>query len=163
METPQHKKLFVNQKLCTGCRACELVCVAFHDRRFGLENSRIRITKIEPLGIDSPNICRQCHNAPCMDACPVDALLKDPMTGAVQLVEENCIGCGECVEVCPFGAAAMHTVTGKVLICDLCGGDPMCVKRCPTRAITYEDPGTRLDKRRMELAVQSGKSKRRKP
>ncbi len=28
--------------------------------------------------------------------------------------------------------------TGRVLKCDLCGGDPICVKVCPTGALRYE-------------------------
>jgi Fe-S-cluster-containing hydrogenase component 2 len=38
--------------------------------------------------------------------------------------------------------AALHPETGLVLICDLCGGDPACVKRCATTAIAYVDAGT---------------------
>jgi Fe-S-cluster-containing hydrogenase component 2 len=29
--------------------------------------------------------------------------------------------------------------TGKVVKCDLCGGDPQCAEACPTGAITYVD------------------------
>ena len=39
--------------------------------------------------------------------------------------------------------------TGKVIKCDLCGGDPKCVTACPTQAITYIDAGaTGLDRMR---------------
>jgi hypothetical protein len=33
---------------------------------------------------------------------------------------------------------ALHPETGLALICDLCGGDPACVKRCATGAIAWE-------------------------
>jgi Fe-S-cluster-containing hydrogenase component 2 len=36
---------------------------------------------------------------------------------------------------------ALHPETGLALVCDLCGGDPACVKRCATGAIVYHDVG----------------------
>jgi Fe-S-cluster-containing dehydrogenase component len=35
--------------------------------------------------------------------------------------------------------AMLHPETDRVVICDLCGGDPACVKRCATGAIVYEE------------------------
>jgi NAD-dependent dihydropyrimidine dehydrogenase PreA subunit len=29
----------------------------------------------------------------------------------------------------------------RPIICDLCGGDPACVIRCPTQAITFVESG----------------------
>ena len=40
---------------------------------------------------------------------------------------------------CPFGATFVNTDNGQVLKCDLCDGDPTCVKVCPTEAITCEE------------------------
>ena len=31
----------------------------------------------------------------------------------------------------------------KVFKCDLCGGDPKCVKYCPGGALSFEDPDAR--------------------
>jgi Fe-S-cluster-containing hydrogenase component 2 len=38
----------------------------------------------------------------------------------------------ECVPACPFDVVFIAP-TGEVLKCDLCGGDPACVKACSTR------------------------------
>lgn len=147
-----HKRLHVFPDRCTGCCACEVACVARHEGVFGRAAARIRVVKREPIGLDHPNVCRLCIHPPCVKACPVGALGKDEGTGAVILAEETCIGCGACVEACPFGAADLHPQTGLALICDLCGGDPACVKRCATKAIIYGECGLQAQQRREERA-----------
>ena len=150
------KRILVCEDLCSGCRACEIACVVQHEGRFGTAVARIRITKIEPLGIDQPHVCRLCRRAPCVVACPVGALYKNEATGAVLLHAGDCIGCSACVDACPFGMVALHPETGLALICDLCGGDPVCVKRCATGAIVYDDTGAGARARREKLAVWAG-------
>ena len=81
----------------------------------------IRVFKNEEEGIDTPIICRQCENAPCIEACPTRALARDDRTHAVVVSEEYCIGCGECVEACAFGAVVVDAETHKAWKCDLCG------------------------------------------
>ncbi|NPV10099.1 MAG: 4Fe-4S dicluster domain-containing protein [Anaerolineae bacterium] len=133
------KRIVVRTELCTGCRACQVACVAEHEGQFGTAAARIRVIKDETIGLDQPHVCRQCRRAACIEACAVDALYRDETTGAVLLAPDRCTGCGACVEACPFGMAALHPETGKALICDLCRGDPECVKRCASLAITYTD------------------------
>ncbi len=135
------KRILVREDVCSGCRACEVACVAQHEGRFGAAVARIRVTKIERLGLDCPHVCRLCRRAPCAAACPTGALYKDDVTGAILLHPDDCIGCSACVDACPFGMAALHPETGLALICDLCGGAPACVKRCATGAIAYDDAG----------------------
>ena len=147
------KRIWVREDLCSGCRACEVACVAWHDGCFGTATARIRVTKIEPQGVDHPHVCRLCGRAPCIAACPTGALYKDEVTGAVLLRPEDCTGCAACVEACPFGMVTLHPEAGYPLICDLCGGDPACVKRCATGAIVYaEGRGTRKRERRSTVA-----------
>ena len=130
------KRLRTDQSLCSGCRACQVACVAHHERWFGVSTARIRVVKDEPRGLDVPHVCRLCQPAPCIAACPAGALSRDEATGAIR-VTTACTGCGACVRACPFEMAALSPHTGTALICDLCGGDPSCVKRCATQAITY--------------------------
>jgi carbon-monoxide dehydrogenase iron sulfur subunit len=150
------KRILVRQEVCSGCRACEVACVAYHEGGFGTATARIRVTKIEPLGIDHPHVCRLCRRAPCVAACPNDALYRDEGTGAVLLRAEECIGCSACVDACPFGMAALHPRTGLALICDLCGGDPACVKRCATGAIVYADTSAGARAKRERLSTDAG-------
>ena len=118
-----------------------VACVAAHDGRFGTAAARIRVIKDEPVGLDEPHVCRLCKRPPCVDACPTGALYRDEAIGAVRLRAELCIGCAACVDACPFDMAALHPETGLAMICDLCGGDPACVKRCAPRAIIYGEKG----------------------
>jgi len=39
------------------------------------------------------------------------------------------------VDACPFGAIYVHEDYDLPIICDMCGGDPECVKKCPTGAL----------------------------
>jgi Fe-S-cluster-containing hydrogenase component 2 len=134
------KKLrVVDAHACTGCRVCELVCSFRRLEAFSPRMACIRVLKNEEEGIDTPIICRQCENAPCIEACPTRALARDDRTHAVVVSEEYCIGCGECVEACPFGAVVVDAETHKAWKCDLCAGDPECAKYCPTSAIQYVD------------------------
>jgi Fe-S-cluster-containing hydrogenase component 2 len=147
------RRILVDARVCSGCRACQVACVAHHEGRFGVATARIRVTKVESLGIDHPHVCRQCRRAPCMGACPVGALRRDPATGAVLVDAELCIGCAACVDACPFGMVALDPARGVALICDLCGGDPACVKRCATGAIRYGDGGEAARQRRERIAL----------
>jgi Fe-S-cluster-containing hydrogenase component 2 len=74
-----------------------------------------------------------------MQACPVDAIAYDAATGAKTILDSACVGCKVCTIACPFGTVNYNSDTGKVIKCDLCGGDPACAKACPTQAITYVD------------------------
>ncbi len=123
--------IYCDPQKCTGCRVCELVCVGFHDRISNPKAARIRVVRSEPA-FDVALTCRQCANAPCMAACPTGAIftLKG---GLVEVKSAHCIGCGACVEACPFGAIVLFN--GKAIKCDLCGGDPQCVKQCVPGAI----------------------------
>ena len=50
---------------------------------------------------------------------------------------DRCIGCRMCMAVCPFGAMRYDTNRHKVFKCELCDGDPQCVKLCPQEAIKF--------------------------
>ncbi len=133
------KRIIVRKVLCSGCRACMVACVARHDGLFGTSSARLYITKVEPQGLEEPHVCRLCGRPPCVDACPTRVLYKHEATGAVLLRPEDCDGCSACVDACPFDMVALHLENGLALICDLCGGDPACVKRCATGAIAYAE------------------------
>jgi len=88
-------------------------------------------------GIDVPIVCQHCEDAPCRMVCPVEALRREPRTGAIILYPTICIGCNACVMVCPYGAITIDLKSREFLKCDLCDGDPKCVKFCVTGAIRY--------------------------
>lgn len=138
-------RLLVNEKVCSGCLACELACSAAHTGgAFRPAVARIHVRKLEEQGIDRPLACRQCGQAKCVEACPEGALSRDPQTKAVLVDESRCTQCGACADACPFEAIQYHPDSGFPLICDLCGGQPQCVARCATGALRYGCAGEQL-------------------
>ncbi len=114
---------------CSGCRKCEIACSLFHEKRIWPEASRIRVFMLVP-GLEFPHFCVQCEDYPCVKACPVKALSVSDKTGAVTVKTNACTACGKCLDVCPGKIPYMHPNGKYVVICDLCKGDPQCVKVC---------------------------------
>lgn len=114
---------------CSGCRRCEIACSLHHEGKIWPEASRVRVFMLIP-GVEIPQLCTQCHDYPCIEACPVGALTTDTKTLAVLVDKEKCTGCGECIEACPGQIPLLHPGDRKAVICDLCDGDPQCVKVC---------------------------------
>jgi len=114
---------------CSGCRKCEIACSLWHENCIWPEASRIRVFMLVP-GIDFPHFCVQCQDYPCVKVCPVNALSVSEETGAVLVDEAACIACGQCIDACPGRIPHMHPKKNHILICDLCKGDPQCVKVC---------------------------------
>jgi carbon-monoxide dehydrogenase iron sulfur subunit len=133
------KVLMINYEKCTGCRQCELVCSVSHEGVSNPSRSRINVIKWESEGLYIPMTCQQCEDAPCMAICPVKALSRDQALDYVKVDYDVCIGCRSCVAVCPFGAAAFDVIGKKIIKCDLCEGDPQCVRFCDVKAIEYVD------------------------
>ncbi len=131
------KALVINYEKCTGCRLCELVCAVFHHGVSNPQKARIKVEKWEWEGLYIPMSCKQCIDAPCMNVCPVRAISRDDTLGRVIVDHDLCIGCRSCVAVCPFGAMGFDPVEKKVFKCDLCDGDPQCVRFCDEKAVDY--------------------------
>lgn len=141
-------KIDVNYELCVGCRLCAIACSLTKASTVMPSVSRIKVLQFYPGPLDIPVLCHQCLDRPCQAACPpkVSAISVDKETNAT-LVNDKCVGvkCSKCVKACPHtGAIAFHPSQKRALICDLCGGEPQCVKVCPTKAIAYM-PGSSFD------------------
>ncbi len=131
----------VDNARCTGCGICESECSLRHEKTFDTWNSRIHVRHFEP-SLDIASVCASCNDAPCVAACPKEAgaLTRDQLTGAILLNHSKCIGCGACLQVCSKDRSDVIRMSrdGKkaVGICDLCGGDPACVKVCPEQCLS---------------------------
>lgn len=136
------KMILVDYKKCTGCRLCENVCSVHNEGVCNPALARIKIVRWEWEGMQIPTICQQCLEPVCMEICPVKAISKDKELGCIKINHEKCIGCRLCLTYCPFGGIVYNFSRGEVSKCELCDGDPMCVKYCETKAIQFVDANT---------------------
>jgi formate dehydrogenase iron-sulfur subunit len=83
--------------------------------------------------------CMHCEDPGCLKACPAPGEIVQYANGIVDVISENCIGCGYCIKGCPFKIPRISQVDHKAYKCTLCsdrvtvGLEPACVKACPTR------------------------------
>lgn len=110
-----------------------MVCSFKHTKEFSPSNSRVTVHKDDRNGLDYPVLCHQCDHCPPLEVCPTKAITTTP-EGWKQINQQKCIACGLCIEACRYDAIKL---TGKAIVCNLCNGDPECVKRCPTGALQY--------------------------
>ncbi|MDO7787590.1 4Fe-4S dicluster domain-containing protein [Desulforamulus aquiferis] len=131
------KVLVTYPERCLGCRICEQWCAYRHHGKVDPVRSRIKLAKSLTDYLNIPVVCQQCPNSPCIASCKFGALSKDPLTGAIAVDEEKCVGCRRCMRSCPHAAIALDKEKRVVIICDLCQGNPQCVAQCPAGAIDY--------------------------
>jgi Fe-S-cluster-containing dehydrogenase component/DMSO reductase anchor subunit len=131
---------------CSGCKACVTAC---HNLN-GLDESETWRDVGLLIGGDGelPVIqhvtaaCHHCLEPGCLEACPVDAYEKHPVTGIVKHLDDQCIGCQYCTLACPYDVPKYNAAKGIVRKCDLCssrlvaGEPPACAQACPNEAIS---------------------------
>jgi len=129
-----------------------LACSIIKHGAFDPSLSRIRNVRIEPIVMLSVT-CRMCADAPCVLACPRNALTQDPDKGIILIDEELCDGCGWCIEACDFGAILLNAATKRVEICDLCADfdEPQCVVYCEKGALSLTTPEQAAQETRREV------------
>jgi carbon-monoxide dehydrogenase iron sulfur subunit len=132
------KTFFISPELCTGCNLCEIACSMAKEGQVRPSTSRISVERYLMDGLYVPHICRNCKNAPCVDACKRGAIVKDVETGWVTINDERCNNCSLCIPACRYGAILL-TPEREVLLCDVCGGSPKCVQVCATGAIQFSN------------------------
>ncbi len=130
---------------CTGCKACVAGCHSLN----GLDEEEtwrdvglvLGGTRSQPFQQTITTACHHCADPACLNGCPVLAYEKDPVTGIVRHLDDQCIGCQYCVMKCPYDVPKYSERLGIVRKCDMChsrlnaGEAPACVQACPTQAI----------------------------
>lgn len=150
--------LILEMDLCTGCKSCVVACSLASFKVFDEDRSHIKILREESRGLSVPLTCEQCRNPPCARACPVGAIIRNHDLGLVRISLEKCTGCGSCRRVCPISSDVITVIERKAYKCELCDGDPECVKACTTGAITFIESNAINLNRKMELAEQRVKT-----
>ncbi len=135
----------VDLDACSGCKACVTAC---HELN-GLDESETWRdvgllyggSAAMPVLQHVTTACHHCIEPACMSACPVNAYEKDPLTGIVRHLDDQCLGCQYCTLACPYDVPKYNKARGIVRKCDMCsqrlavGEAPACVQACPHSAI----------------------------
>lgn len=154
----------VDLDACTGCKACVTAC---HNLN-GLDDEEtwrdvgtlFGGTVIDPVQQTVTTACHHCLDPACLNGCPVNAYHKDPITGIVRHLDDQCIGCQYCIWKCPYDVPKYSKKRGIVRKCDMCssrlaaGEAPACVQACPNEAIRI----TLVDQKQIRLASRGDNS-----
>ncbi len=166
--TPVAKLIDVSK--CIGCKACQSACIEWNDTNPVMEENVGTYTNPHDLTADMFTLmrftewvnpdndnfewlirkdgCMHCADPGCLKACPAPGAIVQYSNGIVDFIHENCIGCGYCVDGCPFNIPRISKVDHRAYKCTLCsdrvavGQGPACAKACPTQAIVF---GTKED------------------
>ena len=143
------KAFYYNQNYCVGCHACQTSCMVFHKLDVGMNWRKVQDFEVEVNGHEVERhlstACNHCETPACVAACPQHAYTKREKDGLVVQDHSKCIGCGKCIDACPYKAPQMNPTTGKVEKCDGCyslvdqGKVPDCVRGCPVQALQFDD------------------------
>lgn len=163
---------FVDVTKCDGCRACMVACKNWNDLPAEPEEFSGSIQSHKNLTANTWNVitydehetkdggfewlfrhqsCLHCTEAACEKACPEDAISHTDFNTVV-VDYDKCVGCGYCVNNCPFDVIQLTTYIDKngreqrrAQKCTLCtdrleeGLKPACVTACHTEALVYDE------------------------
>jgi len=99
--------LLIDENLCVGCDNCEKACADSHEGLSRLDREAGRTY----AHLHVPTSCRHCEHPHCMADCPPNAIHRGP-DGEV-VIDDTCIGCGNCQRNCPYGVIRMDSVPPK--------------------------------------------------
>jgi Fe-S-cluster-containing dehydrogenase component len=153
---------------CIGCCACMRACRAENDVPRGSYRTwveRYQIGADGEVAVDValgdehvfgaverpsvkaffvPKLCNHCEKSVCSQVCPVGATYRTE-DGVVLVDRKHCVGCGYCVQACPYGTRFINPVDHTADKCTLCyhrvtrGLQPACVEACPKQARLFGD------------------------
>ncbi|HHY77311.1 MAG TPA: 4Fe-4S dicluster domain-containing protein [Clostridiales bacterium] len=129
----EERIVWLKHSKCSGCNLCRLICSYNKEHEFNIGLSRISLSENDEYGFVH-TICRNCEDAPCMDACPAGAIHRRE-DNYVVLNEKKCVSCNMCVMVCPFNA--IGTKKDVNYKCDTCNGKEYCAQVCYHGAIKF--------------------------
>jgi len=150
MPMKNHYAFVIDVARCIDCRACLVACSV--ENNVPMDHTRIWVYDQGIQG-NWPNLsrtfvpynCMHCEHPPCTEVCVSGATYKDKGNGLVLVDQEACIGCGYCVEACPYGVRYIDQKRGVVDKCNAClqrlevGLEPACVATCVGKSRLFGD------------------------
>ena len=161
--------MVVDLRKCIGCQSCVVACKSEHNTPTGILQTNVLEREMgkfpNVVRVFLPVLCNHCDEPTCVEVCPSQATTKRE-DGVVMIDFDKCIGCGACVEHCPYHARVLvqdnrtlfpdgktvfekpvhQKIPGNVALkCDFCffrlakGKQPACVEVCPTGARVFGD------------------------
>jgi len=137
-------------KKCIRCHSCEVGCQLENDAPPGIQLRRVKshIKGRFPDGDEHfiSTACFHCDDPACVSSCPAGALSRRA-DGVVEHRRERCIGCGYCIQSCPFHVPQVSPAQHTMRKCSFCtqridnNKEPACVAKCPSGALTYYPDG----------------------
>jgi len=171
------KMVFVDTSKCTGCKACSVACkewnelpaektkliTSYQTQKDFTTKTWTYMTFIEKYEDQKMNWlmrkaqCFHCADPACLKACTSNAITKTE-SGYVVIDQDKCIGCGYCVENCPFGVPKVDQIKKKAFKCTGCIDRvennllPACVHTCQPGALSFGERDVMLAQAKKRLA-----------
>ncbi len=152
-QTPSSKHtarwgMVIDLRKCIGCQACTVSCTMENAVPTGQHRTEVSTYEVPtdkgPGMAVLPRLCNHCENPVCIPVCPVEATYQQK-DGTVVIDSEQCVGCGYCVQACPYDARFINKETGIADKCTFCvqrvsvGLLPACVETCVGGARVFGD------------------------
>ena len=134
-----------DQRYCIGCQACQTACQVRNASPAGTSLRHAVSFEDVPEGPFMTVSCNHCESPACVANCPTGAMAKREDNGAVVVDQDVCIGCGTCVNSCPYEVPQIDEEAGVSSKCTLCfdrldnDHRPACVNACPVKVLTHGD------------------------
>lgn len=159
--------MIIDLRRCYGCHSCSVACKSEFDVPLGRWRSWVKIVERGTYPHVKrhffPRLCNHCSDPPCVWVCPTKAshIRED---GIVDINEDICIGCRNCIAMCPYNSRFSNPWKRVAQKCDFCkhrvekGVEPSCVNTCPARARIFgdlNDPTSEVSKLVSTLPVQT--------
>jgi tetrathionate reductase subunit B len=163
---PHHWGMVIDLRKCIGCQSCVVACKSENNVPVGVYRTWVQVVEVgqwerDPDGngpivhdgetyvpavkrFSLPRLCNHCDDPPCVEVCPVKATFKRE-DGLVLIDYPKCIGCGYCIQACPYDARYFNPIQQTADKCTFCvqridrGLLPACVTSCVGRARIFGD------------------------
>ncbi len=161
-----HWGMVIDLRKCIGCQSCVVACKSENNVPVGVYRTWVQVVEVgqwerDPDGdgpvvleggtyapsvkrFSLPRLCNHCDDPPCVEVCPVKATFKRE-DGLVLIDYPKCIGCGYCIQACPYDARFFNPIQQTADKCTFCvqlidrGLLPACVTSCVARARVFGD------------------------